>query len=129
MPLTEKLMCFSVHREIVFLKDCVGLDVEKATADPAPGTVFLLENLRFHVEEEGSGVDENGKKVKATEEKIEAGQSKDLANKQKGDIERGQGPVIGARRSRKAASRTNSVNAVPSVHQEKEVVESEVVKQ
>ncbi|PWN38477.1 MFS general substrate transporter [Meira miltonrushii] len=67
--------------------------------------------------------------VKATEEKIEAGQSKDLANKQKGDIERGQGPVIGARRSRKAASRTNSVNAVPSVHQEKEVVESEVVKQ
>jgi phosphoglycerate kinase len=30
--------------------------------------VFLLENLRFHVEEEGSGVDENGKKVTASKE-------------------------------------------------------------
>ena len=27
------------------------------------GTVFLLENLRFHVEEEGKGVDAEGKKV------------------------------------------------------------------
>jgi len=63
--LQEKL-----KREIVFLKDCVGPEVEKATADPAPGTIFLLENLRFHVEEEGSGVDEAGKKVKATEENV-----------------------------------------------------------
>jgi len=29
-----------------------------------------LENLRFHLEEEGSGVDEHGKKVKATEENV-----------------------------------------------------------
>ena len=27
------------------------------------GTVFLLENLRFHIEEEGKGVDSDGKKV------------------------------------------------------------------
>ena len=27
------------------------------------GTIFLLENLRFHVEEEGKGVDAQGKKV------------------------------------------------------------------
>ncbi|MCO5585480.1 hypothetical protein L7F22_039413 [Adiantum nelumboides] len=69
--------------------------------------------------------------MKATEEKIEAGQSKDLANKQsqKSDIERGmQGPVMGARRSRKAASRSNSVNAVPSAQPAQEV-ESEVLKQ
>jgi len=32
----------------------------------------LLENLRFHVEEEGKGVDANGNKIKATPEKIEA---------------------------------------------------------
>ena len=28
------------------------------------GTIILLENLRFHVEEEGKGVDENGKKAR-----------------------------------------------------------------
>ena len=27
------------------------------------GAVILLENLRFHVEEEGKGVDKDGKKV------------------------------------------------------------------
>ena len=28
------------------------------------GAVILLENLRFHMEEEGKGVDKDGKKVK-----------------------------------------------------------------
>lgn len=28
-----------------------------------PGAVILLENLRFHIEEEGKGVDKDGKKV------------------------------------------------------------------
>lgn len=32
--------------------------------------MILLENLRFHIEEEGSGVDTQGKKVKATEEQV-----------------------------------------------------------
>ena len=45
------------------LPDCVGSEVEAACADPAPGTVILLENLRFHPEEEGSSKDETGKKV------------------------------------------------------------------
>lgn len=31
-----------------------------------------MENLRFHVEEEGAGVDENGNKIKATPEQIQA---------------------------------------------------------
>jgi len=31
----------------------------------------LLENLRFHVEEEGEGKDADGKKVKATPENVE----------------------------------------------------------
>ncbi len=31
---------------------------------PNSGDIVLLENLRFHVEEEGSGVDANGKKVR-----------------------------------------------------------------
>eukprot|EP00930_Biecheleria_cincta_P042850 TRINITY_DN2948_c0_g1_i1.p1 TRINITY_DN2948_c0_g1~~TRINITY_DN2948_c0_g1_i1.p1 ORF type:complete len:619 (-),score=212.27 TRINITY_DN2948_c0_g1_i1:77-1933(-) len=55
-------------KPVTFLEDCVGEKVEAACADPAPGSVILLENLRFHVEEEGKGVDEAGEPVKATEE-------------------------------------------------------------
>merc|ERR1712110_298550 len=57
---------------VTFLPDCCGPEVEAACADPAPGTVFLLENLRFHVEEEGKGVDASGNKIKATKEKTDA---------------------------------------------------------
>ena len=52
--------------------DCVGNEVETACADPASGSVILLENLRFHVEEEGKGVDADGNKVKADPEKVKA---------------------------------------------------------
>lgn len=41
-------------------------------ANPAPGSIILLENLRFHVEEEGKGVDEAGNKIKASEENVAA---------------------------------------------------------
>jgi len=57
-------------KPVKFLPDCCGPEVEAACADPAPGTVFLLENLRFHVEEEGKGVDASGNKIKATPEKV-----------------------------------------------------------
>uniref|UniRef100_A0A2R9CM10 Phosphoglycerate kinase n=1 Tax=Pan paniscus TaxID=9597 RepID=A0A2R9CM10_PANPA len=40
-------------KDVLFLKDCVGPEVEKACANPAAGSVILLENLHFHVEEEG----------------------------------------------------------------------------
>jgi len=40
-------------RPVTFLDDCVGPAVEAACASPAPGSVILLENLRFHIEEEG----------------------------------------------------------------------------
>jgi len=52
-----------LNREITFLEDCVGSEVESACASPAAGSVILLENLRFHIEEEGKGVDKEGKKV------------------------------------------------------------------
>ena len=52
-----------LFREIIFLSDCVGKDVEEACKDPSPGSVILLENLRFHIEEEGKGVDNSGNKV------------------------------------------------------------------
>jgi phosphoglycerate kinase len=38
-----------------FLPDCVGPEIERACSDLAPGSVVLLENLRFHLEEEGKG--------------------------------------------------------------------------
>uniref|UniRef100_A0A673WZ33 Phosphoglycerate kinase n=1 Tax=Salmo trutta TaxID=8032 RepID=A0A673WZ33_SALTR len=50
-------------KDVHFLKDCVGPEVEKACADPAAGSVILLENLRFHVAEEGKGKDASGNKV------------------------------------------------------------------
>lgn len=62
----EKLL----GKKITFLNDCVGAEVEAACADPASGSVILLENLRFHPEEEGSSKDESGKKVKASPEAV-----------------------------------------------------------
>lgn len=41
------------YRKITFLSDCVGSEVEKTCADPKPGSIILLENLRYHIEEEG----------------------------------------------------------------------------
>jgi len=57
---------------VTFLSDCVGPAVEAACADPMPGSIILLENLRYHLEEEGKGVDASGAKVKADKEKVKA---------------------------------------------------------
>jgi len=59
-----------LKRPITFLDDCIGEKVEKVLAAGKDGAVFLLENLRFHVEEEGEGVDKNSKKVKASPEAV-----------------------------------------------------------
>ena len=53
-----------VGKPVTFLSDCCGADVEAACADPAPGSIILLENLRFYVEEEGKGVNEAGEKAR-----------------------------------------------------------------
>jgi phosphoglycerate kinase len=55
---------------VKFLDDCVGENVEKEVAAGKDGQVILLENLRFHVEEEGVGVDKEGKKIKASDEAV-----------------------------------------------------------
>lgn len=59
-------------RPVKFLNECVGPEVEKECANPTEGTIILLENLRFHAEEEGAGVDAEGKKFKPTKEAIDA---------------------------------------------------------
>ena len=68
-PVADELQKL-LGQDIVFLNDCVGSEVESACADPKPGSVILLENLRFHIEEEGKGVDADGNKVKADKAKI-----------------------------------------------------------
>ena len=50
---------------VTFLDDCVGPAVEAACASPAPGSVILLENLRYHIEEEGKVKLEDGTSKKA----------------------------------------------------------------
>lgn len=60
-----------LHKNVTFLSDCVGVDIEEACREPQDGTVILLENLRYHVEEEGKGIDEEGKKVKADEKAVQ----------------------------------------------------------
>ncbi|XP_071770185.1 phosphoglycerate kinase 1 [Centroberyx gerrardi] len=59
-------------KDVTFLKDCVGAAVEAACANPAAGSVILLENLRFHVAEEGKGKDASGNKTKASQEQIDS---------------------------------------------------------
>jgi phosphoglycerate kinase len=65
VPAQERL-----GRDIVFLKDCVGAEVEAACANPPAGSVILLENLRFHVEEEGKGKAADGSKIKASKDDV-----------------------------------------------------------
>ena len=67
VPALEDLL----KRKIQFLNDCVGSEVESAAATADKGQVLLLENLRFHLEEEGKGVI-NGEKVKAPKDAIAA---------------------------------------------------------
>src|SRR4051794_627702 len=47
-------LLFSHTRPVTFLNDCVGEEVEKAVNAGQGGAVFLLENLRYHPEEEVS---------------------------------------------------------------------------
>ena len=64
----EKLL----GKPVKFLNDCVGAEIEAATAKLQPGEVVLLENLRFHIEEEGKVKNEDGTSTKADPEKVNA---------------------------------------------------------
>jgi len=50
---------------VAFAADCVGPVAEQAAAALKPGGVLLLENLRFHIEEEGKIKNKDGTSVKA----------------------------------------------------------------
>jgi len=61
-------------KPVDFLQDCVGPEVEAAcsSANLQPGKVVLLENLRFHIEEEGKVKQDDGTSIKADPAKVEA---------------------------------------------------------
>ncbi|KAF2094824.1 phosphoglycerate kinase [Rhizodiscina lignyota] len=61
VPELEKLL----GKSVTFTHDCVGKEVEDTVNSAKDGQVILLENLRFHAEEEGSSKDAEGNKVKA----------------------------------------------------------------
>jgi len=57
-------------KPVIFAKDCVGPEAEETVLRAPYGSVVLLENLRFHIEEEGSVKDKDGKKTKADPAKV-----------------------------------------------------------
>lgn len=67
VPELEKLL----GKKVIFTDDCVGKEVEETVNKASDGQIILLENLRFHPEEEGSSKDAEGKKVKADKAKVE----------------------------------------------------------
>ena len=65
-------------KPVTFLPNCCGAEVEAACADPAPGSIIVLENLRWNVAEEGKGINhekdgecKNGAKPKKCTDKCE----------------------------------------------------------
>ena len=67
VPELEKLL----GKKVEFARDCVGKEVEEMVNKASDGQIILLENLRFHAEEEGSSKDAEGKKIKADKAKVE----------------------------------------------------------
>lgn len=55
-----------LNKPVVFVNDCVGPDVEAAVNSSPYGSIILLENLRFHIEEEGK----DSNKVRADPTKV-----------------------------------------------------------
>ena len=47
----------ALNKKITFINDCIGDKVKKVCKDSKKGEVILLENLRFHPEEESGGVE------------------------------------------------------------------------
>lgn len=52
LPALEDLL----QKKVQFLNDCVGSEVENACLGAGNGQIMMLENLRFHLAEEGKGV-------------------------------------------------------------------------
>jgi phosphoglycerate kinase len=61
-----------IGRPVKFVDDCVGPAVEAAAAALQPGEILVLENLRYHLAEEGKVKAKDGTVTKATDEEVAA---------------------------------------------------------
>ncbi len=61
VPTLEK----AIGRKVIFVPECVGPVVEETCKNAPKGSVILLENLRFHLEEQVKLTTKDGKKLKA----------------------------------------------------------------
>lgn len=52
MNLVQKRLMRLIGKNVIMVEDCIGNDVKKVIDEMKPGDVLLLENLRFHKEEE-----------------------------------------------------------------------------
>jgi phosphoglycerate kinase len=68
-PVADKLAEL-LGRPVRFLNDSVGPEVEASAAALKPGEIVLLENLRFHIEEEGKVKREDGTRETADPAKV-----------------------------------------------------------
>ena len=70
-PVVEHLSSY-LNQPVTFLDDCVGRPIldSVSSASSASTQIFLCENVRFHVEEEGSYKTPEKKKIKADPEKV-----------------------------------------------------------
>lgn len=57
--------------EVMFLPDCVGPEVEETCSHAAYGSVVMLENVRFHIEETGQSQSNDGRISFASKEEVE----------------------------------------------------------
>lgn len=51
-PVSTRLQELMPDRKVIFANDCVGPEADAAAKALAPGEILLLENVRFHAEEE-----------------------------------------------------------------------------
>jgi len=96
-------------KNVQFINDCASDEAIQATANPAEGSVILLENVRFYAEEEGKGVKEDGTKFKPEESAITAFREKltkhgDVyVNDAFGCAHRAHSSVVGVQHAQRAA--------------------------
>src|SRR6185437_2562513 len=54
LPVAKRLDELLGGGKVTFVRDCIGPEVERAARALEPGHILLLENLRFHPEEEAN---------------------------------------------------------------------------
>lgn len=69
-PVVEVLSRYLPGTKVHFLDDCIGPKIEEAIENAEAGTVFMCENLRFHIEETGSGIHQDGQQIIASPEDV-----------------------------------------------------------